>query len=297
MATASTSHGQTIALEDFDGGDINLTSGFNPGTDNIDGGGGDFYGVGNLGAWPQGTGVPFSLADDSVIDVSGGTRDAANSFAGDVEGIYGQAADVDNDFFAISDVQDEVAAGPLVSSWTFDISSATSPVLQLSIDMGQQSDGDSFDGITTADLVFDYSLDGGTFATAFALAPVDASMSGFSFRAMDGGAVPVVANALQVSGTAVGKTEADTGLLSTNLFLNKSPADGAGAGTLDTFFTSINAAGASSIEVRLTTTSLSFEAFAFDNIRISQPAVIPEPGSLCALGLMGTVAILRRRRR
>lgn len=52
-----------LASEDFDGGAVNLISGCNPATGNLDGGSGDWFGVGNLGSWPQSNKVPFVLAD------------------------------------------------------------------------------------------------------------------------------------------------------------------------------------------------------------------------------------------
>ena len=294
VSAAAPAYGQLIAFEDFDGGAMNLTSGFVPATDNIDGGGGDFYGVGSLGAWPSPDGTPFSVADDSVIGVSDNSRDPANAFAGDTEGVFGQAADVDNNFFTIADVRDEA---PLVANWLFDISSATTPVLQLSIDMGQQSDGDAFGGITAADLVFDYSLDGGaTFQTAFDLDTVDSTDTGFAYRALDVGTVPTAASVLAVTNLDAQKFEADTGLLAGNLFLNKTPASGTGAGLLDTFTTNVNALGATSLQLRLTTTTLSFEAFSFDNISISSGAAVPEPGSAALLAIASLGFVARRRR-
>ena len=294
----STLGAQTIGFEDFDGGAINLISGFDPGTQNINGGGGDFYGVGSLSGWPQGfpPGVPFSLGDDSIIGISGGTRDAADSFPTDLEGIYGQAADPNNNFFALSDLRDETAAGAIEANWLFDISGSTND-LRISIDMGQQSDGASFGGITAANLVFEYSLDGGAFQTLFQLSPFDASGTGYTYRAMDDGDVPTVASVLSVSGMGVQKLEADTGLLSTNLFLNKTPASGAGAGLLDTFFADITTGGASQLDLRLTISDFPFEALAFDNIRLSSVAAIPEPGTLgIGFGLLGWVVSRRRKR-
>ena len=60
QATAQT----VVASEDFDGGAVNLISGFTA-ADNLDGGGGDWYGLGSLDAWPQVEGVPFGLTDES----------------------------------------------------------------------------------------------------------------------------------------------------------------------------------------------------------------------------------------
>ena len=274
-------NGQVVGFEGFDGNALNLTSGFTA-ADNIDGGPGDFYGIGNIAAFPSPSGVPFSLVDDSA------------TVPGDLEGVYGQAADANNTFFAISDVRDETAAGPLTAMWTFDLTSETVEDLRLSIDMGQQSDGDSFGGISTADLVFEYSVDGGVFETAFGLG-VTTNTTGFTFRALDDGVVPNAVGIVEVGNANAFKIDADTGLVSANTILNKTPATGPGAGLLDTFFTDFNAAGASTVDIRLTLTSFEFEGLAFDNITLTALAV-PEPSSACILGF-GILGLVVRRKR
>lgn len=294
--SASTVHGQTIASEDFDGGAMNLTSGFDPMTDNLDEGGGDFFGVGSIGAWPQGEGIPFSLADDSVIGLL--SRDPADAFGADLEATFGQAAPVDNNFFTVSDTRDSEGAlgGPVTASWTFDISGGTD--LELAIDIGGQSDGDSFGGWGSGVAAsFTYSIDGGASATAFSMAATD-EIGSFVYRAMDNDAVPAVGNGLLVSGdAAVTKLLAEDGTAADNTFLNKSPASGPGAGSLDTFVTAISGTG-SSLELTLSA-SVPFEAFAFDNISINQTAVVPEPnaGLLGCFAAFALVGLARRRRR
>ncbi len=300
VAAAPAQGSQLVASQDFDGGAVNLISGFNPAIDNIDGGPGDFFGVSALGdagvtaTWAQGQpspGAPFSIADDSVIDVSGGSRTTENAFASDAEGIFGQARDVTDAFFALSDADDGdndfVGAS---ASWTFDISGFTD--LALRIDMGQQSDGTSFSGITNTSITFTVQIDGGAEQVAFQLTSVDASTSGFTFRAMDSGTVPTVANVLEATGdNTVAKLLAEDGSAASNTYLNKSPASGNGAGLLDTFVTDINGVGN---QLTLTLTgSIPFEAMVFDNIEITG---VPEPGSLALLGL-GGLALLGRRRK
>lgn len=293
LALSSTSLGQTIAMEDFDGGAVNLTSGFTPATDNLDEGGGDFFGVGSIGAWPQADGIPFSLADDSVIGLI--SRDPADAFSSDLEATFGQAAPLDNNFFAMSDTRDSTTAlgAPPTASWTFDISGGSD--LILNIDMGGMADGDSFGGWGTAAAVsFVYSIDGGATSTAFTLGATDA-IGDFVYRALDGGAVPAVGNGLLVSGdSAVTKLLAEDGSVASNTFLNKSPADGPGAGSLDTFSTAISGTG-SSLQLTLTA-DVPFEAMAFDNIRISQ--VVPEPNAGWMLGFAAFMltGLVRRRR-
>ena len=283
----------TVASEDFDGGAVNLISGFDPSMDNLDGGGGDFFGVGDLATWPQGfpPGIPFSLTDDSVIDVAGGTRDPANSFPGDTEGDFGQNRDVDDAFFAISDTRDFDDEGPPSASWTFDISGFTE--LELSVDLAGQAN-DSFDGFNPATLItFEARIDGGATQTALSIAP-NPVVGDFVYRAMDDGVVPPIgANGpLQATGdNAVTKTLAETGAMAADLFLNKTPADGAGAGLMDTFTTAINGTG--SQLVLTMTADLQFEAMAFDNIQITG---VPEPGSFSLLVLAGVLLVATRRR-
>jgi hypothetical protein len=146
-----------VAFESFDDESFNLISGFDPTTDNLDGGPGDFFGVGSIANWPQGTpvpGVPFSLADDSVFSVS--TNGTDPPFAADTEGVFGQNANFNNGFFAISDTRDLATAGQLPSaSWTFDIRSQ-SCLLELHVEMGAQAD-DSNAGFPSNALVsFEY---------------------------------------------------------------------------------------------------------------------------------------------
>jgi predicted extracellular nuclease len=244
-----------IAAEDFDGNAVNLVAGFEPGTDNLDGGPGDFFGVGSINNWPQASGIPFSLADDSVVSIGGG------AFAGDTEGVYGQNSDFDNDFFGISD-SDEFGADQ-TASWTFNISGATE--LELLIDMGGISNSD-FGGFSTGtDAKFTIQIDGGAEQIAFDLNPVDAN--GFTTRPMDSGNASGGGRVLEVTGdNTVTKLLAEDGSEATNTFLDKTPASGAGAGELDTFLTTIDGTG-STLTLAFTT-DFPFEAMAFDNIEI-----------------------------
>jgi hypothetical protein len=267
-----------IAAEDFDGGALNLLGGFDPGTGNLDGGPGDWYGVANIAAWPQGfpPGVPFSLVDDSFASVS---SPGGSPFPADLEGIFGSAADFDNDFFAISDTREWTGSSgetPLVAEWTFDIASAAPGLLQLRIDLGQQSDGNSFGGIAAGYLLVEYSLDGGTFAEAFRCDPVDSTGSGFAFRAMDDGDLPLTVGLLEAtSPLPLEKFSAETGLAVTDLFLDKAPSRKQdNPDRLDTFVVDLAGEG-STITIRITT-HLPFEALAFDNLEIvATPDFVP----------------------
>ena len=296
LIATSMSMGQTVGLMDFDGTMTGVISGFTP-ADNLDDGGGDFFGIGDLANWPQGLptpGIPFSIGDDSVIDISEGTRDPANAFPGDNEGVFGQERDPEDGFFAISDTRD--AAGnlgaPPTAEWVFDVSGYTD--LALSIDMGAQAN-DSFGGFSDATLVtFEYSIDGSAFATAFSIAP-NSDFGTFGYRAMDSGLVPPVGDngPLQATGpNAITKFGAD-GSFPADTFLNKSPADGTGAGELDSFLTEIVGTG-DELTLRLTA-DLPFEAMVFDNIEITGN-LVPEPASATLLGLaLLSLAGLRRR--
>ncbi len=275
---ARTTAAQTwVAAEDFDGGSLNLISGFNPATGNLDGGGGDWYGVGSIAAWPQaGFGVPFSLVDDSFESVS---TPGGAAFPADLEGIYGSQSDFDNDFFAIADTRKWTGSGgetPLVAAWTFDIASAGPGLLQLRIDLGQQSDGNSFGGINAGYLLVEYSLDGGTFAEAFRCDPVDSTGSGFAYRAMDDGDLPPTVGVLEAtSPLSLEKFSAETGLAVTDLFLDKAPnRNGMNPDRLDTFVVDLAGEG-STITIRVTT-HLPFEGMAFDNLEITvTPDFVP----------------------
>lgn len=280
----------TVAMQDFDGGAINLISGFDPSTQNLDGGSGDFFGVGNVGAWPQGypPGMPFSLADDSVVSVS----NLANPpFPTDNEGLMGQNRAPADNFFAISDTRDFEANGQPSASWTFNIGGFSG--LFLSIDMGAQASEASGGFPTSSSITFTYQIDGGPVRTAFAVED-NSNVEGIVYRAMDSGLVPAIGTngPLQVSGPNIlTKVLADTGAVDGRHFLNKTPASGNGAGLMDTFSTAINGTG--SQLVLTMTADLDFEAMGFDNIKITG---VPEPTSAMLL-LIGLATMRLRRTR
>lgn len=271
---ANTHAQTTIAKHDFDGTPLNLTSGFNS-SNNLNGGFGDYFGIGNLSSWPQGfpPGVPFSIADDSVVSVS---NPANAAFPTDTEAVYGQNASFTNNFFAISDTREWTGvsgATPLTASWTFDISSAGTDPMKLSIDLGQQSEGSSFGGITSASFLVEYSIDAGPFVTAMSVSP-NAVTAGFQYRAMDSGTVPTTASAMLAtapSANPVTKFSAETGLAVSNTFLDKTASAGSNAGKLDSFVVDLTGSG-NSIQIRITC-FVDFEAMVFDNIKI----VVDEP--------------------
>ncbi len=256
----------TIAKQDFDGGQLNLVSGFNPTNDNLDGGPGDYFGVGNILNWPQGfgPGVPFGLADDTVTSVS---NPANPPFPADREGIFGLASDPNNDFFAISDTR-EWTASQLVAAWTFNVAGGAGNDLLLKLDLGQQSDGASFGGITAGSVLVEYSFDGGNFQTAMICQPASATSSGFLYRAMDDGSLPTTASAMQASGpNGVTKISAVTQLVVANNFLDKAPNQtSANPSRLDSYIVPLSGSG-QALQIRITA-NLPFEGMAIDNIEI-----------------------------
>lgn len=263
FAFAATASAAVIAQEDFDGGDINLIGSVVPA---LDGGGGDWFGVGSRNAWPQGfpiPGVPFSLGDDSVIDYSG-----AGMFAGDLEGVFGENSDFDNKWFGISD-SDEFGADQ-TASWTFNITSGTN--LSVCIDMGGVSDA-NFGGYSLATtVVFTAQIDAGPVQTLFSLSAID--NPGFVSRNMDSGVPGGGGRVLVASGdNAVTKLLAETGAPAGNQYLDKTPPSGAGAGRMDTYSTDLNGTG-STLVITLTA-DFPFEAMAFDNIVVKGDGATP----------------------
>jgi hypothetical protein len=264
LSMSSTS-AQIVASQDFDGGAINFISGFNPATDNLNGGPGRFFGVGNRNAWPQGfpsPGMPFTLADDSAFGVSNG----GPPFPSDTEGVFGQNSNFDNNFFGIASTQ--TFTPPVTASWTFNVAGFAG--LKLLIDMGGISNA-SFGGYSTVtDVKFTVQLDSGPVQTAFDLDAVD-NTSGYVTRPMDAGTASGGGRLLRALGdNAVIKALADTGGVALDTFLDKTPASGPGAGLMDTFATEINGTG-STLTLTLTA-NVPFEGMAFDNIRITGTA-------------------------
>jgi hypothetical protein len=280
MASAGAAMGGAqIAGTDFDGNDLNLLG---SSVSNLDGGPGDYFGLGSLGAWPQGTGVPFSLTDDSVFSVS--SQGANAPFAADNEGIFGQNASTTNTFFALSD-SDEFGTDQ-TASWDFSVAGA--PALQLAIDFAGIA-SDSFGGFDTANtfLRFEYSIDGGAFQTAFEITAVD-NTGQFTTRLMDAGNASGGGSLLVVNGpNGVTKFDASTGLAVADTFADKATVD---TGALDTFLTDLTGTG-STLTLRFTA-NVPFEAAAFDNIAIF---AVPTPASAMLLGLGGLAATRRRR--
>jgi hypothetical protein len=250
--------GAVVATEDFDGGAVNLVSSSVPA---LDGGGGDYFGVGSRNAWPQGfpPGVPFSLADDTVISYS---DPSASPFSGDNEGIFGENSNLDNVYFAISDTR-EWTSDQLVASWTFDITGYVD--LSLSVDIGGISNASSGGYSTDTDISFVVKVDGGPDQLLLHATAID--YNGFVLRPMDNGNVSGGGRLLEVSGdNGVTKLLAEDGSAAANAYVDKSVPSGPGAGHVDTFKAPITGTGLQ-VEV-IMTANVPFEAAAFDNIVI-----------------------------
>jgi hypothetical protein len=166
----------------------------------------------------------------------------------------------------------------------------------MNIDMGGIS-GPDFGGfnVNETDVVFTAQIDGGAVQTVFDLNVFEvdpATGPPFLTRLMDIGTQSGGGNLLEATGdNAVSKILADTGAAAGNLYLDKTPPSGAGAGELDTFMTALNGTGS---ELVLTlNANMPFEGMVFDNIRIEG---VPEPTSMTLLGLAGALLLMRRRR-
>ena len=140
-----------------------------------------------------------------------------------------------HEFFGVTDTVNADNAGPVSAEWVFDVSGGTSLILE--IDMGAMGDFESADYF-----VWEYSIDGGPFTVAFA-SSVDES--GSQNYTLEGGAVFTLDDPMLVDG----------------VLLNDD---------LATFATALAGSG-SQLTLRLTAdTDGGSEAFAFQNIRISE---------------------------
>jgi len=273
-----------VAVQDFDANNNALApASFNPATDNLDGGPGDFWGVGSRNAWPQGfpaPGVPFSLADDSVFGYANGAP-----FANDGEGVFGQNSNLDNNYFAMSDTREWGTS--VTASWLFSVSGYSS--LAVAIDIGSDVDAAfPYDAATV--ITFSASIDAGAPQTLFSFTRGANTLAPGSMRPMDSGNNPDPTHLLLATGDAtITKFFAEGGSSTTagDLYLDKSLAAN---GLLDTFMTTV--AGTGSTLTLTLTANMPFEAAAFDNIVITG---VPEPASLALLSF-GAVVLLRRRR-
>jgi len=204
------------------------------------------------GIGPNGIGLPFSVSDDSV------TAAAGNSvFPTDTQGFAGQAYD-NNGFFGATDTENGVNSGPIIATFDFNIAGASN--LGVSIDFAAMGDfeasGDS--------ILFEYSIDGGAFATLFA-SSVDEAIS----------------QTYTMDNPANNPVSIDDPMLINGVLLDDN---------FQTISAAVSGSG-SVLSIRLTAVlDGGTEAFGFDNI-----TVVPAPGAIALLGLGGLVAIRRRR--
>ncbi|MEM9304600.1 MAG: ExeM/NucH family extracellular endonuclease [Pseudomonadota bacterium] len=170
-SAGSSAPAELIAFEDFDGGDINLTSTTNVFDYGAGGGAaGDVFGRVEGGV----TGMPFDVADDTVADVSGGGIDA-----GDTLGLAGQNTTA---FFALNDADGaSVPAGLNNAVWTFDISSAAE-ITDITIDLAALGD---FEASSSDGFLIEAQIDGGGYQTLFRAATNESEFK--TYRAFDGG--------------------------------------------------------------------------------------------------------------
>ncbi|MEL7313162.1 MAG: lamin tail domain-containing protein, partial [Pseudomonadota bacterium] len=145
---------------------------------------GDWFGVAAYGSWPQSAGVPFAIADDSVVGISG------SPFAGDTLGIIdSRTAPTDTFFSMVDTVNGSNPTGPATATWVFDVSTANE--LTVSVDMAAMGDFE-----TTDSFEWRYSIDGGAFETLFMPVVDEAAVQTYT---MEGGATPELNDPLVVN--------------------------------------------------------------------------------------------------
>lgn len=268
--TAGTASATVIGFENFDGGAVNLN-----GTTNVEvfgaagGAAGDVFGIVTPFNGGAGTGGPFDVFDDSVVDASGG-----GVFPGDTLGLVGQNA---TGFFAVNDANGDVLNGLNDATWSFNISSALS-ITDITIDIAALGD---FESASDDGFIVSAQIDGGGYQTIFEATTDD---DGFkTYRPSDDGSVFADDDPLQLfidgAPTAVG-------------YLDRADASGA----FDSYTSTLLAGqSGSTLDIRISWTGnpSGSEPQGFDNITIN--GVVPEPGSLALLAL-GGLMIARRRR-
>ena len=179
--------------------------------------------------------------------------DSLSIFPGDSLGIIKEGnTDV---FFGVTDTQNADNSGPVSATWVFDVSGASG--LGLSIDMGAMGDFESSDYFE-----WTYSIDGGPTLTAFS-SSVDESGS-FTYT-LEGGASFTLNDPMLVQGTIL-------------------------SNDLATFSTSLFGQG-SELTVTLTAqTDGGSEAFAFQNLIVTEGNVPPAPFELEIYEIQGAGA-------
>ena len=169
---------EVIAKEDFDGGAVNLSGSTNvfdyaggAATSGPGGAAGDVF-----GRVSSTLGMPFDVADDTVVSVS---DSAGEPFPTDTLGLAGQNT---TSFFAMNDM-DGTAIDPAITnaSWVFDISGATS-ISDIQIDLAGLGD---FEASSTDGFLIEARIDANTFVEIFKARTNEAEYK--VYRPMDNG--------------------------------------------------------------------------------------------------------------
>jgi len=255
-----------VAEQDFDGNQKNFLSGFDQEVSGWGGTSNAFFGAGSPADWPQTRGIPANIADSTVFNIA--TRGLNLD---DKTGVFGQNRDMDDKFFAISEVPTNIT-----TNWVFDVAGYDS--LELSIDMGGISDEEFYsDGRlrtkgfpASSKILFLVDVQGCE-QTAFTVDAVEDHE--YTTRLMDNGSPSGGGSEggrlLEVYGDElITKYLAEDGSKAFNTYLDKTPPDGPGAGVLDTFTTPIACGAGSTLNLRVFA-DLPTEAMVFDNIKVT----------------------------
>jgi hypothetical protein len=253
-----------VGFEDFDGGAVNLNSTTNVSNYGAGGGsGGDVFGRVSQFNGGSGTGGPFDVWDDSVVDTSGG-----GVFATDTIAVAGSNSSA---FFAMNDAD---AVGVNNAVWTFDISSAVA-LVAVTIDIAAFG---NFEASSTDGFMIEARVDADPFQTIF-LARTNEAIAK-TYRAFDDGDTFTLDDPLEVfiDGSATAFSVLD----------KSNPTTGA----FDTYVSALLAGETgTTLDIRLSWagTPSGEEPMGFDNITIHS---VPEPGAILFGGLAcGVVAI------
>lgn len=175
----------TLGFEDFDGNALNLNSTTNVAEYGMAGGiGGDVFG--RVDGQSGGIGMPFDVADDTAVDVSGARM--GGNFSGDTSGLAGQNSTA---FFALNDA-DGVPGAPNNATWTF---SGWGAATLSSIEVNLAAIGD-FEASSKDGFLIEASVDGGAFQELFRAATNESASK--TYRALDGGFVPDLNDPLEL---------------------------------------------------------------------------------------------------
>jgi hypothetical protein len=192
--------------------------------------------------------IPYGVLDDSL------------SYSSDSLGIIKESNT--DEFFGVTDTENNDNSGIVTAIWTFDISNAED--LSLSIDMGAMGDFEASNDYFS----WTYSIDGGATTTAFeSTINEDASQD---YTLSDGDTFTL-----------------DDYMMVGNIVLTND---------LQTLTTAILGTG-STLTLTLTAeTNGGEEAFAFQNVEINGTSAVPVPAAVWLLGsgLLGLIGIRRR---